>query len=118
MALRVIRAGETVPLLEEVPRGSASNCALGGSIQVERWGIQQKTSHSARFFRLVFDIRNSCENIEYETVGAPRRMNFEGFLFVKKGKPKRGFERKMKHIFATRWRERYHFKNKKRGDRG
>ena len=69
-------------------------------------------------YSFVFDIRNSCENIEYETVGAPRRMNFEGFLFVKKGKPKRGFERKMKHIFATRWRERYHFKNKKRGDRG
>ena len=52
MALRVIRAGETELLLEEVLRGSASNCALGGSIQVERWGIQQKTSHSARFFRL------------------------------------------------------------------
>ena len=39
---------------------------------------------------LVFDIRNSCEIIEYETVGDPSKDELRGFPLCKEGMNERG----------------------------
>ena len=41
-------------------------------------------------YSFVFDIRNSCENIEYETVGNPSKDELRGVPLCKEGMNERG----------------------------
>lgn len=44
-------------------------------------------------FLAVFDIRNSCENIEYETVGNPSKDELRGVPLCKEAMNERGILR-------------------------